>query len=93
MACTPCSTTPHIGVDWGMMARRRAYRALPWMLGIMLGRSKSSGHMLADPKLLSLLELHFRDASLQADGMERGKAKTMATAYMEGRTASRRRYV
>jgi hypothetical protein len=25
-ACTPRSTTPHIGVVWGVVARRRAYR-------------------------------------------------------------------
>jgi hypothetical protein len=58
-----------------MMARRRAYRALPWRLAAMLGRLKSSGRMLADPELLSLLDLHFCEVSVQADEIERGKDK------------------
>ena len=41
----------------------------------MLGRLKSSGRMLADPELLSLLEEHLCEASVQADTIERGEEK------------------
>jgi len=39
----------------------------------MLGTPKSSGRMLADPELPRLKDLHFCEASLQADGIKRGK--------------------
>ena len=38
----------------------------------MLGTPKSSGRMLADPELLSLLDLHSCEVSVQADESERG---------------------
>jgi hypothetical protein len=42
--------------------------------------------MLADPELLSLLDLHFCEASLQADEIERGKERTVTIVSMEGAT-------
>jgi hypothetical protein len=49
----------------------------------MLGRTKSSGRMLADPELPSLLDLHSCEASLQADRIERGSERSVTRASME----------
>jgi len=49
----------------------------------MLARTKSSGRMLADPELLSLLDLHFCEARLQADETERGKERTRRRTSIE----------
>lgn len=49
----------------------------------MLGRCKRSGRMLAGSGLLSLLDLQSCEASLQADGIERGQGRSMTRASME----------
>jgi len=49
----------------------------------MLGRSKSAGRMLADPGRLSLLDLHFCKAALQADEPVRGDGIEAGGASME----------
>lgn len=56
----------------------------------MLGRLKSSGRMLADPDLPKLLDLHFCEASLQADRIEREKEKAMIRASMEATHGTRK---
>ena len=45
--------------------------------------------MLADPELLSLLDLHFCEVSLQADGIERREReeRSMTRASVEARAA------
>lgn len=49
----------------------------------MLRRPKSSGRMLADAEIPSQLDLHLCEASLQADGIERGKERIVTRASME----------
>ena len=49
----------------------------------MLGRSKSPGRMLADPELLSLLDLCSCEVALQADRIGRGKGRPATRVFME----------
>lgn len=49
----------------------------------MLGRPKSSRRMLADLELINPLDLHYCEAALQADGIERRKRSIVTGVSMK----------